>query len=443
MSLSVDRLRGDVIAGKEDPAGTQDSSTRRHRPLASASATSSSAASSRPQWSSTWQPLPRPVPRRRRVGTTTASPADAAVVSASARTRVTWPPARTPRRGLVVGGDALSLPSPKPSGPTRGESTWLGSLRSGPQPQVPPQRGVAGTDAPPSSPTSAARASSPRRSVGFDASAARAATRSASPPASPGSQPPASATASSGTPLPPIKPATASRSAPLPPPTKPAPAPGRSHRAARTKLPTGSTGALPPPPPPPPPTKPNPGASHPSQINMATLTSGALPLPPHLAVFGQRIIEVLFNLNYGHLGYAGVVLLGVYAGLKELLSGWNALLKVSYILLLILGAASLGAGLMAATSIAPTGYTHRVSSVCSRLCTCLATFVFIVALACHMGSDGYIAGIILGVVAVCYIVSVWLMGDPAAYREFIRIQTSIKYLWQRYKWCGQRGRILP
>ena len=151
----------------------------------------------------------------------------------------------------------------------------------------------------------------------------------------------------------------------------------------------------------------------------------------------------MFDLNYGHLGYTGVVLMGVYAGLMELLSGWNTILKVSYVLLLILGASSLGTGLMAATSIAPNGYTHRVSSVCSRLCTCLATFVFIVALACHMGSQGYIAGIVLGVVAVCYILSIWIEGDPAAYGAYTRVWTAIKYLWQLFKWSGQRDPLLP
>lgn len=135
--------------------------------------------------------------------------------------------------------------------------------------------------------------------------------------------------------------------------------------------------------------------------------------------------------------------MGVYAGLVELLSGWNATLKVFYVLLLILGAFGLGTGLMAATSIAPTAYTHRVSSVCSRLCTCLATFVFIVALACHMGSHGYIAGIVLGVLAVSYICSVWIEGDPAAHGAYSRVWTATKDLWQWFKRYGQRGPILP
>jgi hypothetical protein len=148
-------------------------------------------------------------------------------------------------------------------------------------------------------------------------------------------------------------------------------------------------------------------------------------------------MQVMFDLHYGHLGYTGIVLMGVYAGLMELLSGWNTILKVFYVLLLMLGAFGLGTGLMASTSIQPTGYTHRVSCVCSRLCTCLATFVFIVALACHMGSHGYIAGIVLGAVSVSYMLSVWIEGDPAAYGAYTWVWTGIKDLWQHFKCPGQ------
>ncbi|CAN6171056.1 unnamed protein product [Urochloa humidicola] len=368
---------------------------------------------------------------------------------------MTWPPEPTPRRELAAaGGGGGALASPKRRGLTREEEClgWLGSLRSGPQ----PRRRDAGADADadasaPPSPTasSVARVPPPRRGGGIKGSASSTTISSAALAVTPKGRSQASAAAPLGS-APSHLSALATASV------------GARHQLPAAKQPNGSRGASSQRPKPKPPaetpqlsralpqlqltTEGNPDATStqtnqaipphflsafghrivevllnlkyhhrapPPQLTKPT-TSGD-PLPPHLDAFSQRIIEVLFDLNYGHLGYTGVVLMGVYAGLVELLAGWNTILKVFYVLLLILGAFGLGTGLMAATSIAPTGYTHQVSSVCSRLCTCLATFVFIVALACHMGSHGCIAGIVLGVVAVCYMLSVWIEGDPAAY----------------------------
>ncbi|CAL5091227.1 unnamed protein product [Urochloa decumbens] len=480
MSLSVHRRPGDAAAAalKGGPIGAHYAATHRHHApaaaAASASATTSSYSSAPEgaQPASPWHPLPPSLPKRRRVGT---SASDAPGPASRKRTaRMTWPPESTPRRG-----GALS--SPKLRGLTRKEEYlgWLGSLRSGPQ-----QRGVdaeAEASAPPS-PTawSAARVPPPRRGGGIKASDSSTAISSAALAVTPKGRSPVSAasllgyapsplsalaTASLGVgarpqlpaakqpngsrgassqrpkPKPPAETPQLSRALPQlqlttkanpdapSPQTKPAlPPPFLSafgHRIVEVLLSLKNHRAIPPPPP-----------------RVIKPTTSEAPLPPHLDAFSQRIIEVLFDLNYGHLGYTGMVLMGVYAGLMELLSGWSTILKVFYVLLLILGAFGLGTGLMAATSIVPTGYTHRVSSVCSRLCTCLATFVFIIALACHMGSHGYIAGIVLGVMAVCYMLSVWIQGDPAAYGAYTWVWTVIKDLWQRFKRSGQRGPIL-
>ncbi|RCV09666.1 hypothetical protein SETIT_2G047400v2 [Setaria italica] len=461
MSLSVHRRPRDAVAGKGGPIGTRDAATGRHHAPAAASTSSYSsspegAEPARPSW----QPLPFSLPKRRRVGTNNSS--DPASGPASRRTaaRMTWPPERTPRRpGLAGGGGAL--PSPKPRGLTREEDYlgWLGSLRSGPK-----TRALADADADADTNTNTSAARSPTASGGIHASASSPAIRSSALTGTPKGWPQASAASPLGSAPSPLSAlATASHGARRQsrttkqltgtrgdPPLQP-----------KAKLPTGTPSALPPLQT----TKPTPESPSPQ--------TGPAPPPPFLAAFGHRLVEVLlklnhfraatpqlttgtrggasplqantvlFDLNYGHLGYTGVVLMGVYAGLMELLSGWKTILKVFYVLLLILGAFGLGTGLMAATSVQPTGYTHRVSSVCSRLCTCLATFVFIVALACHMGSHGYIAGIVLGVVAVCYMLSVWIEGDPTAYGAFTWVWTAIKDLWQRFKWSGQRGPLLP
>ncbi|CAL5078548.1 unnamed protein product [Urochloa decumbens] len=493
MSLSVHRRPGDAAAGKGGPIGARDAATHRHQApaaaAASASATTSSYSSAPEgaQPASPWHPLPPSLPKRRLVGTSSSyADEDAPGPASRKRTaaRMTWPPESTPRRGLA--GGALS--SPKLRGLTRKEEYlgWLGSLRSGPQQRGADAEAEAEASAPPSPTASfAARVLPPRHGGVIKASDSSTAISSAALAVTPKGRSPASAASLLGyAPSPLSALATASLGArrQLPAAKQPNGSRGASSLLSKPKPPTGTTRALPPlqtidathgapslqntdptPDAPSLQTDPSPPvpflaafgrrifevlfnlkyhcAAPPPRVIKPT-TSEA-PLPPHLDAFGQRIVEVLFDLNYGHLGYTGVVLMGVYAGLMELLSGWNTILKFFYVLLLILGAFGLGTGLMAATSIAPTGYTHRVSSVCSRLCTCLSTFVFIIALACHMGSHGYIAGIVLGVMAVCYMLSVWIQGDPAAYGAYTWVWTVIKDLWQRFKRSGQTGPILP
>ncbi|CAL5066888.1 unnamed protein product [Urochloa decumbens] len=480
MSLSVHRRPGDAAAGKGGPIGARDATTHRHHAPAAATSSYSPApegaelASPSP---SPWKPLLPSLPKRRRVGTSSSSADEDNPAPASRRrtaARMTWPPESTPRRGLA--GGALS--SPKLRGLTRKEEYlgWLGSLRSGPQQRGADADAEAEASAPPSpTASSAARVLPPRRGGVIKASDSSTAISSAALAVTPKGRSPASAASLLGyAPSPLSALATESLGArrQLPAAKQPTGSRCASSLLSRPEPPTGTrtTRALPQlqttdPTPDAPSLQTDPApplpflaafgrkifealfnlkyhrAAPPPRVIKPT-TSEA-PLPPHLDAFGQRNVEVLFDLNYGHLGYTGVVLMGVYAGLMELMSGWNTILKVFYILLLILGAFGLGTGLMAATSIVPTGYTHRVSSVCSRLCTCLSTFVFIIALACHMGSHGYIAGIVLGVMAVCYVLSVWIQGDPAAYGAYTWVWTAIKDLWQRFKRSGQRGPILP
>ena len=90
-----------------------------------------------------------------------------------------------------------------------------------------------------------------------------------------------------------------------------------------------------------------------------------------------------------------------------------------------------------------TGYTRTVLSTCARFCTCLAAFVLIVDLSVLMGSHGYIAGIMLGLVSVLFSGLVWIMGEPAAYGVYMRARNGTKHLCGCFKWSRQRGPILP
>jgi hypothetical protein len=135
--------------------------------------------------------------------------------------------------------------------------------------------------------------------------------------------------------------------------------------------------------------------------------------------------------------------MGVRDGLDDLLSGWNEALKVIFMLSLIVGADTLAVGLMATSPVVSTGYTCTVLSTCARFCTCLAAFILILDLSVLMGSHGYIARIILGLVSVLFSVSVWIKGDPAAYGVYMRAWNSAKHLCGCFKWSRQRGPILP
>ncbi|KAJ1287917.1 hypothetical protein BS78_02G047600 [Paspalum vaginatum] len=409
--------------------------------------------------SSSWEPLPRSFLHRRRVAT--AAPPEAADPDGPRRTeRMTWPPAR-PRvhslRGRWVGSpaapprrdagaDAIAIANAPPSSSSAAASTA----------RVPHSRRSVGPFAStPSTPASTARVPPPSQRCAGPSARLQAQHQASSADSPLGSAPPRrSALATRGGGAAPTKaPATRSGArrppAPTIEPSAGTPGPGAPSPRRKRKLPTGSPGVSSP--------RPRPKTKRPP-----TGSTGALPAPrinlppspllrlaappllqPQLAASGHGTIEVLFNLNYGHLGYTGLVLLGLYAGLKDQMSGWSAASKILYLALMILGASSLGAGLMAASSVAPTGYTRRVSSVCSRLCTCLATFVFVVALACQMGSHGYIAGVVLGAAAVGYMLSVWVEGDPAAYGSYSWVRTAVRHLWQCFKWSGRRGPLLP
>jgi uncharacterized membrane protein (Fun14 family) len=145
------------------------------------------------------------------------------------------------------------------------------------------------------------------------------------------------------------------------------------------------------------------------------------------------------------LAFAAIVIMGVRDGLDDLLSGWNEALKVIFVLSLIVGAGTLAVGLMATSPVVSTGYsyTRTVLSTCTRFCTCLAAFVLILDLSVLMGSHGYIAGIILGLVSVLFSVSIWIKGDPAAYGVYMRARNGTKHLCGCFKWSRQRGPILP
>ncbi|KAL6880620.1 hypothetical protein ACP4OV_012185 [Aristida adscensionis] len=162
-----------------------------------------------------------------------------------------------------------------------------------------------------------------------------------------------------------------------------------------------------------------------NQTNRHVTPSGPA-LPP--APAGQGLIR--------QLAFTGGVLVGLNGQLKDLLPGWYGALRVIYVVVLMLSAAGLGASLMASASVSVTDYTHRVASLFARICTCLSTFALIVAISTHMGGQGYIAGIIVGVAAVSFIVSLWVKGDPDANKVWI------KFL-QRLKSSRQKGPLLP
>ncbi|KAG2631941.1 hypothetical protein PVAP13_2NG051501 [Panicum virgatum] len=438
MSLSVHRRLGDAAAAAKGA-----STHRHHAPAAasvSASATSSYSLcyadtprrwpySSSPEGadpalpSPLWQPLPRSLPMRRRAGTSTSVPAPR---TRRTTARMTWLPERTPRYRLAGGDGALS--SPNPRGLTRENEylRWLGSLRSRTEP-----RG-AGASAPPSPtassaarplgsrPRNAPAASTPPHPAPTSARPSSPALQRVGPrrrpPRALGTAPPplsALATASLGVGarrLPPRL--TGTRSASLRP---------------IAKLPTGAGSALPPL------QKPTPDAP--------SMPTDLTPPPRFLAAFA-RITEVLCVFGPDRVGALPEIDLSTTYHIHGSLSLVQQLCSDSGLPELLSGT-----GLMAATSISPNGYTHRVSSVCSRLCACLATFVFIHCRPCMPSGESWIhcrhctwCG---WLVAVCYMLSVWIEGDPAAYGAYTRVWTAIKYLWQGFKWSGQRDPLLP
>lgn len=142
------------------------------------------------------------------------------------------------------------------------------------------------------------------------------------------------------------------------------------------------------------------------------------------------------------LAFSGAVILGVRSRLPELLSDWDNLLKM-IVAFLIMGAVALAAALMATSAVVSTGYTRTVLSVCTRFCTCLAAFVLVVDLSFLMESHAHTTGFIVGALAVLFLVSIWVHGDPTAFRVCVRVVNDIKHTWQSFSWSRQRGPILP